>query len=172
MASGHQIQMDFHQAGKQADELDRIAEALKRVSATDLRDTLNKLGNDWRGENADRYIQKGVLLMENMEKTISSLHTAANTIRVTAKNIYNAEMAALRIAQERQAAARADAVRNEAVVPTDLFKNTRPHVEKGNSDGVSSEAIAKEVTERIKNAMDIVTGSKSNFPGGGGGGRF
>ncbi|MBD5479358.1 MAG: hypothetical protein HDR14_08730 [Lachnospiraceae bacterium] len=105
MASRYQIQMDFSQAERKAAELDGIAGDLSRLSGTDLQNTLNSLGNNWKGENAGLYIGKGFQLMENMEKTAASLRQTAEAIRSVARNIYNAEMEALRIAEEREAAA-------------------------------------------------------------------
>lgn len=105
MTSRYQIQMNFGQAEKKAAELESIAGDLSRLSGTDLQNTLNSLGNNWKGENAGLYIRKGFQLMENMEKTAASLRQTAVTIRSVAQNIYNAEMEALRIAEEREAAA-------------------------------------------------------------------
>lgn len=106
MASRYQIQMDFDRAARQANELDNIANNLSTISGKDFPDILNQLGGDWKGDNADKYIRKGFALTENMQKTVVSLRQTANTIRSIAKNIYDAEMEALRIAEEREAAER------------------------------------------------------------------
>lgn len=106
MASRYQIQMDFSRANQKASDLDNIANDLSRLSGTDLQNTLNSLGNDWKGDNATLYIQKGFSLKENLDETVKSIRNTASTIRSIAKNIYDAEMEALRIAEEREAAAR------------------------------------------------------------------
>lgn len=106
MASRYQIQMDFSRANQKANDLDNIANDLSRLSGTDLQNTLNSLGNDWKGDNATLYIQKGFSLKENLDETVKSIRNTASTIRSIAKNIYDAEMEALRIAEEREAAAR------------------------------------------------------------------
>lgn len=106
MASRYQIQMDFNKAGQKANELDDIADRLSRIAETDLQNILNGLGNDWKGDNADAYIRKGSGIGENMRETVKNLRSTAATIRTIAQNIYNAEMEALRIAEEREAAAR------------------------------------------------------------------
>ncbi len=103
MASRYQISMDFGQAKRKADELERIADELGRLAGTEFADTLNNLGNNWKGDNAQAYIQKGMSLKEKMENTAGSLRASASTIRTVAKNIYDAEMEALRIAEERGA---------------------------------------------------------------------
>lgn len=104
MATRFSIQMDFDKAKRQADELDDIANGLDREANRSLTDTLNALGNDWRGENADQYIRKGFTLKEEINGTAKSLHQAASTIRTIAKRIYDVEMENLRIAEERQRA--------------------------------------------------------------------
>ena len=98
--------MDFDRAARQADELDNIANNLNTISSKDLPNILDQLRGDWKGDNADRYIGKGFVLTENMQKTVTSIRQAAATIRTIAKNIYDAEMEALRIAEEREAAER------------------------------------------------------------------
>lgn len=103
MAGRYQISMDFEQAKRKADELDRIADELGRLSGTEFADTLYNLGNNWKGDNAQAYIRKGLSLKEKMEQTAGELRASASTIRAVAKNIYDAEMEALRIAEEREA---------------------------------------------------------------------
>lgn len=106
MATRYTIQMDFNHANQKANELDEIANDLSKLSGTDFQNTLNELGNNWKGDNASLYIGKGFSLKECMDTTVSSIRTTASTIRSVAKNIYDAEMEALRIAEEREAAAR------------------------------------------------------------------
>lgn len=107
MASRYQIQMDFQKATQKAGELDQIADNLSKLAGTDLSNTLNSLNNDWKGDNATAYLKKGYGLKERMDSTVKDLRATAGTIRSIAKNIYDAEMEALRIAEEREAAARA-----------------------------------------------------------------
>ena len=114
MASREQIQMDFDRAARQADELDNIASELSRISDREIPDMLNRLGSDWKGDNAGQYIQKGFVLTGQMQGTVASIRQTASTIRAIARNIYNAEMEALRIAEEREAAERREAERREA----------------------------------------------------------
>lgn len=109
MASRERIEMDFTRATQKANELDGIADNLSKLADTDLQNTLDGLNNDWKGDNAGEYIKKGFALKENMDKTVKGIRETAGTIRTVAKNIYDAEMEALRIAEEREAAARAAA---------------------------------------------------------------
>lgn len=109
MASRERIEMDFTRATQKANELDGIADNLSKLADTDLQNTLDGLNNDWKGDNAGEYIKKGFALKENMDKTVKGIRDTASTIRTVAKNIYDAEMEALRIAEEREAAAAAAA---------------------------------------------------------------
>ena len=109
MASRERIEMDFTRATQKANELDGIADNLSKLADTDLQNTLDGLNNDWKGDNAGEYIKKGFALKENMDKTVKGIRDTASTIRTVAKNIYDAEMEALRISEEREAAARAAA---------------------------------------------------------------
>lgn len=109
MASRSQIMMDFDRAKQKANELDNIANDLSGISSRDLQGTMEGLANDWKGDNATAYIKKGYTVKEKLDVIVTDLHNTANTIRAIAKNIYDAEMEALRIAEEREAAARAAA---------------------------------------------------------------
>ena len=146
MASRTQIQMDFNHATQKANELDEIANDLSKLSGTDLQNTLNSLGNNWKGDNATLYIQKGFSLKESMDTTVTSIRQTAATIRAIAKNIYDAEMEALRIAEERAAAARraaeaaAEAARKAAEAAAEAAKKavTTPTVTKrSGTSGIS-----------------------------------
>jgi WXG100 family type VII secretion target len=107
MASKYQIQMDFQQATQKANELHNIATELSNLSKTEMQAMLSSLGSGWQGKNATAYIQKGNALQAKMENTAKALHYTANTISTVAQNLYNAEMAALYLAQQREAEAKA-----------------------------------------------------------------
>ncbi|MCM1539165.1 MAG: WXG100 family type VII secretion target [bacterium] len=109
MTGRYQISMDFEQAKRKANELERVAGDLGRLAGTEFNETLNNLGNNWKGDNAQAYIKKGLSLKERMEQTAAALRDSASMIRAVAKNIYDAEMEALRIAEEREAAIRLEA---------------------------------------------------------------
>ena len=56
---------------------------------------------NWKGQNASAYLNKGGKLQGNINETSIELHGIASDIRVIAKRVYRAEMAALAIAQKR-----------------------------------------------------------------------
>lgn len=100
--SEHAIKINFQKARQQAAKLDEIADTLKNLSEHEFADTMQTIRNNWRGENADIYINKGFNLQGNMTQTANSFHAIASEIRTIAQRIYDAEMNALRIAQHRK----------------------------------------------------------------------
>lgn len=95
------IQMNYTQAMEQADELSRVAVNVKNLSEEDVAKLMMDIGNCWEGENACAYIAKVNILKNNLEKTAADIEKTAETIRMMATNIYNAEMEAQRIADVR-----------------------------------------------------------------------
>lgn len=175
MASRYQIQMNFSQAERKAAELDDIAGDLSRLSGTDLQNTLNSLGNNWKGENAGLYIGKGFQLIENMEKTAASLRQAAETIRSVARNIYNAEMEALRIAEEREAAASHSI--NLTGTAVHFFQEAAHSAEAHFQETARRDEVhraAETAADMIRTAFSTLgsAGGKEGSSGTGGGGNF
>jgi uncharacterized protein YukE len=101
MATRSSIEFNYRNAMAKADKLDEIASNLGNLSNNKLQGTLQNLSASWKGDNAKAYINKGSVLKENIKGTSSELHSIAEEIRVKAKRIYNAEMAALAIAEGR-----------------------------------------------------------------------
>lgn len=101
MASRASIEFDFHQAKAQADRLDAVADQLNGLSNNKFGGTMQHLSSNWKGENASLYLSKGGKLQGQMNGTASELHSIASEIRAVAERIYRAEMAALRIAEQR-----------------------------------------------------------------------
>lgn len=95
------IEMDFRQAKQQADQLEELAARLKDLAGKELQETMQGLSGAWKGESADSYMQKGKRLEENMSSTARKLEQIASTIRMTAQRVYEAEMRAREIAEER-----------------------------------------------------------------------
>jgi|AATE01.1.fsa_nt_gi uncharacterized protein YukE len=101
MASRQTIEFDFKKALGQADKIDAIAERLNRLSGTEFGNTMQNLSAGWKGENASLYLTKGSHLQERMNSTAKELYTVSSEIRRIAKQVYDAEMAALAIALDR-----------------------------------------------------------------------
>lgn len=102
MATRESIQFDFDQARRQADHLDRIADNLDNLGKNKLNNSMQTLSQNWKGANAEAYLAKGNNLKQEITTSASDLRGIASDIRRIAQNIYNAEMEALRIAEERE----------------------------------------------------------------------
>jgi WXG100 family type VII secretion target len=101
MATRTSIEFDYKNALAQADKVDGIADSLNAIVSRRLQETLQNLSVSWKGDNANAYIKKGSKLKGNVNNTAGELHSIAEDIRVIAKRIYDAEMAALAVAEER-----------------------------------------------------------------------
>lgn len=95
------INFNFRQAREKAEELENIADDLKRMSSQKLQSSFQNLSSSWKGTNADAYLAKGAALQGDIVGTASQLCTIAATIRQVAQRIYEAEMEALEAAEER-----------------------------------------------------------------------
>ena len=101
MATRASIEFDFQRARQQADTLEQIASRLDRLVGQEFAGTMQDISHHWKGQNADAYLGKASRLQSNMSASARSLATIANNIRTAAKRMYDAEMEALRIAEER-----------------------------------------------------------------------
>lgn len=93
--------MNFRVANEMADRLQGLAMRLDHLANDQFYGTLQGISNNWKGENAEAYIRKGERLKGKISDTSGDLNKAANIIRTIARNTYNAEMRAWRIAQAR-----------------------------------------------------------------------
>lgn len=106
MATRESIQIDFNRAVDQANQIDDVADSLGKLSDTSFAGTLQDISNNWKGDSATAYITKGNALQQKISGTSSNLHNIASTIRTAAKNIYDAELAAIEAAEAAEAAER------------------------------------------------------------------
>ena len=95
------IIFNYRKALEQASKLEDAAAKYQNLADGAFENTLNTISADWEGDNASLYRQKGEQLREKMTGTAGSLKAAAATIRVIAKNIYDAEMRNWEIAHRR-----------------------------------------------------------------------
>lgn len=102
MSSYYSIEFDFEQAKKQASVLDEIANDLNTLTTNKFDTTMQSLSSNWKGDSATAYLKKGVTLQSYMKNSAKDLNTVANNIRTVARKIYEAEMEAKRIAEERE----------------------------------------------------------------------
>lgn len=88
------ILMDFAKAYRQADQLDNISQQLSSMAGGQFNSTLQGVSGAWKGENATKFIDKGILLQEQIKKTAQNIHQSAETVRNIAKRLQAAEEAA------------------------------------------------------------------------------
>lgn len=97
----YEIEMDFANAKKQADELDGVAKNIEKMISNEYEPCMSSISANWKGDNAEAYVLKGNKLKEKIAKTATNLRKVAETIRTIAKNTYEAEKVAYEIAQAR-----------------------------------------------------------------------
>lgn len=102
MSSLSVIQFNYKQALAQADKLEGIASDMSRVAKTDMENSMRTLSNGWKGSNANAFIAKETRVQGNVNELAKTIRNIAADIRRVAWTIYQAEMEALRIAQERK----------------------------------------------------------------------
>lgn len=102
MKTRAQINFNYRQAISQASNLENIAARLDNVSKRDLERSVRNLANGWKGANAASFINKEETLQSKITGTARSVRDVASDIRRVAKMIYDAEMAALQIAETRK----------------------------------------------------------------------
>lgn len=99
----YSIQMDFKKANDCAAKLEEASRKLKKTAKECFQNETRKLEACWRGENSVLYINKCYSLTRQMERTASQLMETANTVRIIAKNTYNADIKARNIALMKRA---------------------------------------------------------------------
>lgn len=100
--SEHQITFNYNKAMSQARELKNVASSLTKVADSKLEECLGKVSKGWNGDNSESYVKKGKTLETKIDKAGNGVKQTAEAIETMARNIYNAEMAALRAARERR----------------------------------------------------------------------
>lgn len=101
MATRESIEFDFHQAMAQADKIEGLAASLQTLADSKFQGTLQNIQVNWKGERAVQYLDKGNKLQLKMDTTADDLAGIAEDIRTIARRVYEAEMAALDIAEMR-----------------------------------------------------------------------
>lgn len=97
-----EIQMNYQKAKEQANRLDEIAKDLTNTANNQLGGALNGINSAWKSDTASAYIKKGKAVQEQLKKRADELRKTASAIRTIARNTYNADMAAYRLAIQRR----------------------------------------------------------------------
>lgn len=101
MRSRSEIIMDYNRVMGLADQLDSLAGKLKQEVDGTVRGTLDSLRAAWQGEKSELFMSRSYDFILNAASSADSLQSFAYSIRSNAQRVYNAEMEALRIAEER-----------------------------------------------------------------------
>ena len=100
------IEFNFSRAKDLASRLENTGLRIKNVANSNLKDAMQHVSIAWKGENSQKYVSKGDIISAKMVGIAGGVNSVASTIRAVAKNIYDAEMEALRIEEERAYQAR------------------------------------------------------------------
>lgn len=95
------INMEFSKAKKQAEKLEEIAREIEQTADDKMGNALAGINSAWKSDTAAAYLQKGTKVQEDLKTRAKELRKVATTIKQIAKNTYDAEMNAYRIAMER-----------------------------------------------------------------------
>lgn len=101
MSSLSELYFNYNKAKEQANQLEDIANRLSSAAKQDMEKILNDVNNAWKSDSAPAYIKKGQKVEADMNTTVNNLKDIARTIRAIAKRVYDAELAAWRVANER-----------------------------------------------------------------------
>ena len=95
------IEFDFGQALKQASNLEDIAQEMKSLAKNRICDALQDISANWKSESATVFIRKSDSVRQDIAQTAEQLYEIAALIRSKAQEIYEADQAAARLAQQR-----------------------------------------------------------------------
>lgn len=93
-----EINLNYEKAISEAESLERIASVLEKIAKGEMSDSLSRVHDNWQGENADLYIQKGEKIKEKLEESAKDINRTAKTIRNIAIRTRQADLAAREIA--------------------------------------------------------------------------
>lgn len=100
--SDYEIRYDYQLAQKQAERLRETARELRMLMNDDYENILIDLARKWQGDSADVFMKKSEIVKNNIIQTALDMERTADTIISTAQRLYNAEMKAKQIAEERE----------------------------------------------------------------------
>lgn len=95
------IEIDYREALGRADELEEVGCRLMQALNQEYGQSMQMLAANWKGGNAETYLNKGTDLEGQMRETAKGIINAAGEIRRAAERIYQAEMEIIRIIEAR-----------------------------------------------------------------------
>lgn len=100
--SSYAIQMEFSEAIRQAENLEKIARDLNKAANTMLENALSGIKSSWNSDSSSEYLKKGKKVQGELRKRAKDLSEIAEDVRTIAKNTYETERRAAQIAAERK----------------------------------------------------------------------
>lgn len=95
------LEIDFNKANRQAEQLEGIANELKRISNNNMESIINNISANWQCSSSSEFCNKGRVVKGNISDTATQLQNIANSIRRIAKRTYDAEKRIQEIANSR-----------------------------------------------------------------------
>lgn len=88
------IDIDYQDTLRKADQLERLAEELRQVSAHDLQDLQSGVGRTWRGSSAELYRKRMQTLQRQVDAQARDLKSTASRLRQAAEHYRRLELMA------------------------------------------------------------------------------
>ena len=101
MKTSTQIKLNYREAMQQARDLDTLAGKIRNTANQKVEESMQLLSSGWKGNNASEFLKKYSELKRQILESADELSSIADDIRTTARIIYNAEMEAVRIANNK-----------------------------------------------------------------------
>ncbi len=105
MATYSEIRINYNNSKNKAAKLEDLADQLRAIAKNDLGKSLDMLSNEWKGESAKAFRDKGEALKEELLETAKLMERSAKSIRTVAKKIYDTERAAIDLIESRKRSA-------------------------------------------------------------------
>ncbi|MDO5411616.1 MAG: hypothetical protein Q4F21_14425 [Lachnospiraceae bacterium] len=95
------IELDYRKAEEQSKSLEKIAKELEQLANRQFSEVLRNVSAQWKGESAELYVKKGTAVCDELRDRAREIRKTAESVQKIARNVYNAEMEALKLAQQR-----------------------------------------------------------------------
>lgn len=102
MKSRYSIEIDFRIAMEHADKVEKIGNDMNQMCEEELETCIQSIRNHWTGENAELFLEKEEQMRNGVVSLAERVIQTAETIREMAQNLYQAEIQAWEIANERE----------------------------------------------------------------------
>ena len=95
------IEMQYQNSMRCAEDLEKCAEIISKVSASDVNDIFENVKGAWKGEPANTCLRKITNVQGDIGTDGKNIERAAEIVKTIAENVRRAELEAYRIATGR-----------------------------------------------------------------------